>query len=306
MIENYKYSVIIPHYNEPERLRRLLKSIPAREDIQIIVIDDCSPSQILINEIKNEFFYIDFLSTPKNEGAGSARNIGLKNAKGYFILFADADDEFHPDAFEIFDQAVLFNADIYYFRADAIIEETGEKSTRADQMNSLVDKFLEKKNKENELNLKLKHCIPVAKIYKKKFIEKTKVKFDEIPVSNDIYFNIINGVLAEKIYVSKENVYIIYKLKDSLTSTLTADRLLCRLQASAKLAADLKKLGIKHDLSASGFIAQSIYFGVPTFLKALTISIKSDLKLNINQIANISRWRRFLKTKKQNYNIIKK
>lgn len=37
-----KYSVIIPHKNTPELLRRCLSSIPKRGDIQIIVIDDNS------------------------------------------------------------------------------------------------------------------------------------------------------------------------------------------------------------------------------------------------------------------------
>lgn len=39
-----KYSIIIPHYNAPHLLERCLKSIPVREDIQVIVVDDCSPA----------------------------------------------------------------------------------------------------------------------------------------------------------------------------------------------------------------------------------------------------------------------
>ena len=37
------FTFIIPHYNTPHLLLRCLNSIPSREDIQIIVIDDCSP-----------------------------------------------------------------------------------------------------------------------------------------------------------------------------------------------------------------------------------------------------------------------
>ena len=43
----YKYSVVIPHYNSAELLRRMLASIPERDDIQIIVADDGSN----INEV---------------------------------------------------------------------------------------------------------------------------------------------------------------------------------------------------------------------------------------------------------------
>ena len=38
-------SIIIPHYNSPNLLKRMLNSIPEREDIEIIVVDDCSKSE---------------------------------------------------------------------------------------------------------------------------------------------------------------------------------------------------------------------------------------------------------------------
>lgn len=293
----YKYTLVIPCYNESSRLRRLLNSLPKRPDLQIFVIDDCSPNQMGLDAVKLQFPHVEFLSTPTNLGAGAARNIGLQHAKGEFILFADADDELLPDAFDHFDQAIMEDADIYYFRADAVIESTGEPSVRANSLNGLIDEYLGNPNKENEFNLRLKHCVPWAKLYKKSFIEKTQVKFDEIPVSNDIYFNIINGVLAKQIVASDHVVYRCYRLTDSLTSTLTADRLLCRLQASAKVATELKSLGIKHDRSASGFIVQSLFFGLPTFFKAVRIAVKSDLHLSLARIINISRWLSFFKRK---------
>ena len=44
-MRNYLYSIVIPHYNSPTLLQRMLDSIPQREDIQIIVIDDCSSNE---------------------------------------------------------------------------------------------------------------------------------------------------------------------------------------------------------------------------------------------------------------------
>ncbi len=46
----FDYSIIIPHYNIPKLLLRCVKSIPERDDVQIIVVDDCSPENVdLIN-----------------------------------------------------------------------------------------------------------------------------------------------------------------------------------------------------------------------------------------------------------------
>ena len=290
-----RYSLIIPHYNDLKRLSRLLASLPKRNDLQVVVVDDCSPDHIGVEQVKQLFPKVTFLATPGNQGAGAARNIGLKHAIGEFILFADADDEFLGSAFKHFDEAIAHDADIYYFLADAVIENTGEHSVRADIFNYLIDKYLDEPNEENTLHLKLAHCIPWAKIYKKSFIQKTQVLFDETPVSNDIYFNIINAVHAQRIHVADKTVYRVYRLTDSLTSTQTAERLLCRLQVSAKVATELNRLGIPHSRSASGFLAQSFSFGPAVFFKALLISIRSDLHLNIFRVVNVSRWLSFFK-----------
>ena len=53
MKNNYVYSITITHYNNPEFLSRMLRSIPERDDIQVIVVDDGSPDRS--GEIAEEF-----------------------------------------------------------------------------------------------------------------------------------------------------------------------------------------------------------------------------------------------------------
>lgn len=100
---NYNYSIVIPHYNTPELLKKMLKSIPNRDDIQIIVVDDCSKKECVeaLEQLihKNLELYI----SKKNLGAGHARNIGLKHVKGKWIIVVDADDVFAPNAFNVLD-----------------------------------------------------------------------------------------------------------------------------------------------------------------------------------------------------------
>ena len=47
MEQNIKYSIIIPHKNSPDLLKRCLESIPDRTDIQVVVVDDNSSSAII-------------------------------------------------------------------------------------------------------------------------------------------------------------------------------------------------------------------------------------------------------------------
>lgn len=43
------YSVIIPHYNYGKKIKKLLDTIPDREDIEVIIVDDLSTEEELNN-----------------------------------------------------------------------------------------------------------------------------------------------------------------------------------------------------------------------------------------------------------------
>src|SRR5690625_3621526 len=89
-------SIIIPHYNSVNTLQKLLDLIPIKNDIQTIVIDDNSNEGVIKYDrlrTGKKYQHITFLENNTNvKGAGVCRNIGIKHAKGEWVLFADADD----------------------------------------------------------------------------------------------------------------------------------------------------------------------------------------------------------------------
>ena len=111
------YSIIIPHKNIPKLLQRCLDSIPRREDVQIIIVDDNSDPDIVNFEqfpgLNDPFIEVVF--TKDGKGAGYARNVGLTKAAGKWLLFADADDFFNYCINDILDEYVDSDADIIYF-----------------------------------------------------------------------------------------------------------------------------------------------------------------------------------------------
>lgn len=93
----YKLTVGIPVYNY-EEIGKAIESIPKRDDIEIIVVNDGSTDNTLIR--LKEYDNIKVISYKDNKGTGYARNKILDNAKGEYILMLDADDYIYPKVLE--------------------------------------------------------------------------------------------------------------------------------------------------------------------------------------------------------------
>ena len=98
-----KISVIIPLYNKKEYIKRALNSIlnQSCQDFEILVVDDGSTDggDKLVETIRDPRIC---LIRQENAGASAARNAGIGSAKGDWISFLDADDEWEPHALETF------------------------------------------------------------------------------------------------------------------------------------------------------------------------------------------------------------
>lgn len=291
-----RYSLIIPHYNDTKRLERLLRTIPThREDLEVLVIDDCSPVQSELEAMKLHWPMVRWLSTQKNAGAGAARNVGLEHAQGDHILFADSDDEFILNAFDLFDKHVQSDVDLVYFLAEGVQESDGSKSNRTDGFNKLCMSYLTEKTPLTLEQLKIGHVIPTAKVYSHKFLKMAKVKFEETRVANDVAFNVLAALKAENIAVVALPVYRLYRRPQSLTASSKPEDFLERVKVSARLAAALKKLGVTSGVSATGYMLSSLSYSPSTAIKTWIICFKSNMYIDWFRIFDLKRWTRFLK-----------
>ena len=99
-----KYSVIIPCYNESEKdFRRCLDSIKNQtlKPYEVICIDDCSP--IETPKIAKEYGF-KYIRHKENLNNGGARNTGIREAKGDYLVFINADDFILPETLEEIDK----------------------------------------------------------------------------------------------------------------------------------------------------------------------------------------------------------
>lgn len=100
-------SIIIPVYNSSRTIVRALDSINAQIykcEYEIIIVNDGSVdnSEDIIKEYQRANKNINILLISQtNAGAASARNVGIKNAKGKYIAFLDSDDEWIPEKLDV-------------------------------------------------------------------------------------------------------------------------------------------------------------------------------------------------------------
>ncbi|MCC8359555.1 glycosyltransferase family 2 protein [Salinimicrobium sediminilitoris] len=97
-------SVIMPAYNAAAFIAESIRSVQQQSHLEweLLVIDDASKdgTSEVVEALKEKDDRIKLHILPTNQGAGFARNIGIKAATGDFISFLDADDLWKPSKLE--------------------------------------------------------------------------------------------------------------------------------------------------------------------------------------------------------------
>lgn len=85
-----RYAVIIPHYNDPDRLARCLAALATqdRTGVEVVVADNNSSADL--SALKVQFDWARFVLQP-DPGAGAARNKGVEQSTADWLFFLDSD-----------------------------------------------------------------------------------------------------------------------------------------------------------------------------------------------------------------------
>lgn len=111
-----KVSIVVPVYNVEKYLDRCMQSLlnQTLKDIEIILVDDGSPDNCpqLCDDYASKDSRIKVIHK-QNAGLGMARNTGINNAIGDYIMFLDSDDTYVTDACQrLYDAANNHDADV--------------------------------------------------------------------------------------------------------------------------------------------------------------------------------------------------
>ncbi len=284
---NPKFSIIIPHHNEVDLLKRLIATLPKRLDLQVIIVDDFSDltSQQQLQYIKSENPTYEIYFLPQNKGGGGARNFGLTKAIGDFIIFADSDDFFLPSINEILD-SIDKNYDIVYFNAISLDTANFHIRKRSKRLNNWIKEY---RRNGDEKNLRYLFGEPWCKIINRSILNNHDILFDETKIHNDTYFSYMSGFYAQNIKVLDICGYVITERKTSVSKKVSDDRLYLRAKIffQKNIFLESNNLGIIDRLFLSSYWEYLKHFDIRKSIqlnKMLGISISRFFQISLRII----------------------
>ena len=207
-------SVIVPVHNVEEYLEECLESIRKQtyQDIEVILVNDGSTDGS--QAICEHFCQTDKrfrLINQENQGQSVARNRGVKESVGQFIMFVDSDDVINTNVLEVL---------LPYMKMDVDIVECRMTRNKEDFfLNRTSTIVFEGNSKEAILNCiefkEVKFC-PVTKLYRREIVE--KIPFLEGYIYEDVFTGINYLKHIRKIVVVD---YIGYYYRVHANSTMT-------------------------------------------------------------------------------------
>ena len=230
-MNSIKYSFIIPHKNCPLLLKRCVNSIPDRDDIQIVVIDDNSDVDKK-PAIERRGLDIVLLEATQSKGAGHARNVGIEHAIGQWLLFPDCDDYYSDNFISVLDTYADKDLDVVYYNFEFRDGVTGELLPQL-PIGLYYDNYDDSQDSKD--CIKFRNNVPWTKMVKRDYILRNNIHFEEVVNGNDMLYSMMVGYYSDNIVVIKDKLYIYLRNKNGITATITKEGALCTFIHSIQL-----------------------------------------------------------------------
>lgn len=226
LLETPFVSVIMPVYNVEEFIEQGLDTLinQTMRNIEIIVVDDGSTDRSL--EILNSYAAKDSrvrVFTQQNKFAGAARNLGLANARGEYVIFLDSDDFFARSLCEdAYFAGKVHNADVVLFGAKHYNNATGQYKEAKWLLNNYLAPEKQPFSYKDcpDVLYRISTPAPWTKMFRREFVQNAGLQFQQIQNANDLFFTYSAMAMAERIVtVDKPLVYYRVDLVTNLQTT---------------------------------------------------------------------------------------
>ena len=229
------FSVIVPVYNtDAEFFINCIKSIvtQASSDIEVIIVDDGSSQDIaeLCDQLEANYDVIRTIHQ-NNKGLAAARNTGVINANGDWIIHVDSDDWLRSGLFDALHEKIkVTNYDILVFEYEAsdgkrsISHKLKSKKAFDRPYSNLKNEILKATLRASDTFADLAINTTWGKAYKRSFIMESNIIFDEsLRRAQDVPYNLEAFSRARRVGFL-EGIYYIYRA-DNLSLSRGYNRL---------------------------------------------------------------------------------
>jgi glycosyltransferase involved in cell wall biosynthesis len=227
----YRVSIIIPVYNVQKHIGRCLESIFAQEcdnaKIECIIVDDCCQDdsmKIVAEKLEKYKGSIRFIIKKHSENRGhcTARNTGLEDASGDYVLFVDSDDALKSGAISYF----ITELNKTGINVDTIVCNAYSSRDNKAMMDLGKEAKLIDNNEEEGLRKLLARDIVQHswnKMINRKFLIDNELFFKDGIINEDLLWSYLLFLYAKSILLLPCTTYF-YKDDNSASITNTPDK----------------------------------------------------------------------------------
>lgn len=239
-----KVSIIIPVYNVAKYLRQCLDSIVSQTmlDFEVILVDDGSTDSsatIMAEYVKHDHRFKTVRH--KHSNAGASRNIGMSLAQGEYLAFLDSDDIFSPHLLKILlDGAERFGADVSCCAYVEFMDGEKVPELSADTDVQWDDCTLDCPERPN---YDIATACTWNKLYRRKYIESTGLKYVEQPTTNDATF-VWAAVAAASKVIKTDATFVAYRRRKNSIQDRKSKYPECNIVANIELSNEMTRLGV--------------------------------------------------------------
>lgn len=227
-------SIIIPLYNTEQYILKCIESCVSQDiasyEYEIIVVNDGSTDNGLnvVRKFASEYSNITVLSK-LNGGLSSARNYGLKHAKGDYIWFVDSDDWIEQNCLKQLTTKICNeDADVVQIYADTFYQGEQRHRIPIKEINTISgSQFL----REHQYEV----CCPFY-VFRRTFLESNSFIFAEGLLHEDLEFTPRVLYKAKKITNLPKVLYHVYRRENSITTS----------RNNAKRSYDLLEISVRY------------------------------------------------------------
>lgn len=247
-LNNYSalVSVIIPCYNAEKSIKKALESLENQsyKNFEVILINDGSTdkSDLVISQyLKKSKLNCRYIKQ-ENKGVSKTRNMGIKNSKGKYITFLDADDTYNKryilELAETIENEDVDTVSCCYSRK--LVEKEEYKDN-----NKIGRKYLKHDDLMEYFMYRKGPCVFSTYIYKKSILDKFNIYFDEsTKYGEDLEFtwkyltHCDNGVFIDEfLYIYTDNPEsavntISWEITDVLHAIKRSEKYICKNEDS--------------------------------------------------------------------------